>query len=97
MHALFLVLSSFILLLSPSSYAQDFLLDRPICTGLGDRVGVILTLAALARFNNATIGFQWCKDPSVIIPAHRRLMPLWHGFDYNLQSYGVQGPIPSTL
>jgi hypothetical protein len=97
MHALFLVLSSFILLLSPSSYAQDFLFDRPICTGLGDRVGVMLTLAALARVNNATIGFQWCKDPSVIIPAQRRLMPLWHGFDYNFTEFKARFRPPSDI
>ena len=51
----------------PVSSSRLFLFDRSICTGLGDRVGTMLSLAALARVENASIAFLWCKDPSVIV------------------------------
>ncbi len=64
------VLSS---LLITSTRAQDFLFDRPICTGLGDRVGIMLSLAALARHHNASVRYLWCEDPSVIYPRIRSI------------------------
>ncbi len=54
MHALLL------LLLVSATQVQDFLFDLPICTGLGDSVGTVLSLAALARHHNTTIAYPWC-------------------------------------
>jgi len=45
------------------SSSRLYLFDRPICTGLGDRVGTMLALAALARVENARIAYLWCEDP----------------------------------
>jgi hypothetical protein len=54
-------LSVFLCLLSLVS-SSHYLYDRPICTGLGDRVGTMLSLAALARVENATIAYLWCNN-----------------------------------
>jgi hypothetical protein len=88
------VLSS---LLITSTRAQDFLFDRPICTGLGDRVGTMLTLAALARHHNATVGYLWCEDPSVIYPRIRSGIPRWSGYDYNLTEFKARFRPPPEI
>jgi hypothetical protein len=81
--------SLFALLLLPlaACHPRHFLFDRPICTGLGDRVGTMLSLAALARHHNATIAYLWCEDPSVILPRIRSGIPLWSGYDYNFTEF----------
>ncbi len=89
-----LLLSS---LLIASNRAQDFLFDRPICTGLGDRVGTMLTLAALARHHNATVGYLWCEDPSVIYPRIRSGIPRWSGYDYNLTEFKARFRPPPEI
>jgi hypothetical protein len=89
-----LLLSS---LLIASTSAQDFLLDRPICTGLGDRVGTMLTLAALARHHNATVGYLWCEDPSMIYARIRSGIPRWSGYDYNLTEFKARFRPPPEI
>lgn len=74
-----------------------YLYDRPICTGLGDRVGTMLSLAALARVENASIAYLWCKDPSVIVPAQRAFMPRWSGFNYSLDEFKSRFRPPSEI
>jgi len=74
-----------------------FLFDRPICTGLGDRVGTMLSLAALARVENATIAYLWCEDPYIIIPAQRLFMPRWHGFVYSLAEFKTRFRPPPEI
>lgn len=86
-----------ILLALLATRAQDFLFDRAICTGLGDRVGVMLTLAALARHHNATIAYLWCEDPSVILPRIRSGIPLWSGYDYNLTEFKARFRPPPEI
>jgi hypothetical protein len=83
------------LALSPSTHEQDFLFDWPICTGLGDRVGVMLTLAALARHHNTMVGYLWCKDPSVIYSCIHSGIPRWSGHDYNLNEFKARFRPPS--
>ncbi len=75
------------LLSSVSASTNHFLFDRPICTGLGDRVGTMLSLAALARLENGSIIYLWCKDPSVIMQATRTFVPKWSGFNYSLDEF----------
>lgn len=36
--------------------------DRRLCTGLGDRLSIMLAVAALARSQNASCYFYWCVD-----------------------------------
>jgi hypothetical protein len=86
-----------LLLVAGWSRGQDYLFDRPICTGLGDRVGTMLSLAALARHHNATIGYLWCEDPSVIFPSLRARVPSWHGFDYNLTEFKTRFRPPPEI
>ena len=66
---------------------QQYVYDRAVCTGLGDRVGAMMTLATLARLNYVSVVFRWCGDPSEIFPSQHRYMPKWHGFDYNLTDF----------
>jgi hypothetical protein len=57
--------------------SRRYLFDRDICTGLGDRLGVLLSLAALARMDGATVVFLWCEDPSGIFPRMRTVRSIW--------------------
>lgn len=66
---------------------MTYVYDRAVCTGLGDRVGALMTLATLARVHDVEIVFRWCGDPSEIYPSQHRYMPAWHGFDYNLTEF----------
>ena len=86
-----------LLLVAGWSRGQDYLFDRPICTGLGDRVGTMLSLAALARHHNATIGYLWCEDPSVIFPRIRSGIPFWYGYDYNLSEFKARFHPPREI
>lgn len=70
-----------------ASTELQYVYDRAVCTGLGDRVGAMMTLATLARMRYVDIVFRWCGDPSEIFPSQHRYMPKWHGFDYNLTEF----------
>jgi len=65
----------------------EYLYDRTVCTGLGDRIGALMTLATLSRMYYKTIYFKWCEDPSEIYTSQHRYMPHWYGFDYNLTEF----------
>lgn len=79
------------------SSGRLYLFDRPICTGLGDRVGTMLSLAALARVENASIAFLWCNNPSMIPPGHRAMIPRWTGFTYNLDEFKSRFMPPNEI
>jgi hypothetical protein len=66
---------------------EQYVYERAVCTGLGDRVGALMTLATLARLHSVSIVFRWCGDPSEIFPSQHQHMPRWHGFDYNLSEF----------
>ena len=71
---------------------HHYVYDRAVCTGLGDRVGAIMTLATLARLNYVDVVFPWCEDPELVLPKHhrqilRKYIPLWHGYRYNLTEF----------
>ena len=40
---------------------RSFLFERDVCTGLGDRLGLVLTLAALARLEDAVVVLHLAK------------------------------------
>jgi hypothetical protein len=92
MHTLLLSL-----LFLPAHQAQDFLFDWPICTGLGDRVGTMLSLAALARPHNTSITNLWCKDPSMVYPSVSRWILLWTGWEYNLTEFKARFHPPPEI
>jgi hypothetical protein len=66
---------------------EQYIYDKAICTGLGDRVGSLMTVATLAKLHSVSIVFRWCGDPSEIYPSQHQYMPRWHGFDYNLTEF----------
>ena len=61
---------------------------RSLCTGLGDRLGMLLALAAVARAYNLTrVTMGWCVDPVGAFrnnPMHMHHIPGWTGYDYPL-------------
>jgi hypothetical protein len=78
------------------SSSPDYLFDRPICTGLGDRLGIILSLSALAYLEptTTTVHFVWCETPMLISDHHRKWVPTWTGFNYSLPHFNeIFGPI----
>lgn len=77
----------------PASY----IFDRPICTGLGDRLGTMLSLAALARLENATVAFLWCDDPAPAILRIRPHVPSWVGFNYSLPELQKRFKLPPEI
>ena len=90
--------SILILCVIPTTLAVEYVYDRPICTGLGDRVGDLMTLATMARLQSATVVFEWCKDPSVIYPRIRQHIPEFHGWQYDLSEFKQRfNPPPELL
>ena len=64
--------------------------DQNICTGLGDRLGIMLTLYTLANLTNTSIFFEWCMDPTKAgsqNPLHYRFIPGWIGWQYDLHEF----------
>jgi hypothetical protein len=70
-----------------ASKELQYVYDRAVCTGLGDRVGAMMTLATLARMHNVDIVFRWCGDPSEVFSRLHKHIPKWHGYDYNLTEF----------
>jgi hypothetical protein len=66
---------------------EPYVYDRPVCTGLGDRVGALMTLATLARINQIEISFEWCTDPSQVYGRIHPHIPRWCGYDYNVTDF----------
>jgi hypothetical protein len=68
-----------------------WLYERPICTGLGDRLGTIIALSALASLHNASyvIHMEWCTDNTKVLgqnPNHLHYIPHWTGYDYPIDT-----------
>ena len=69
--------------------------QTPICTGLGDRLGIVLALSALASLHgdNTTVWMEWCSDPQKVVLTNAvffHYIPRWTGWDYpldQLQTY----------
>lgn len=72
---------------------EGYYYDRTVCTGLGDRVGALMTLLTLSRMYDTKIYFRWCEDSSEVFETQRhaggnpRAMPHWFGYDYNLTEF----------
>jgi len=76
---------------------QHFQFERDICTGLGDRLGLILTLAALARVENASVAFKWCTDHSPVMSRIRPHIPLWNGYNFSLAELQNRFNLPPEI
>ena len=79
------------------SSAQQFYFNRDICTGLGDRLVVILTLAALARVENASVAFGWCTDPSPVMSRITPHIPKWQGYNFSLTELQNRFNLPAEI
>ena len=77
--------------------ARDYLFDRAICTGLGDRVGTMLTLAALARLEDGKVVFQWCNYHKGIFSQIRSHIPRWHGHNYSMVEFKSRFSLPAEI
>lgn len=75
-----------LLVLVAACRAEVYLFDRPVYTGLGDRMGTVFSLAALAHPRD-TVLFVWNEDRARITPHHAKWVPKWEGFDYPLPQF----------
>ena len=71
--------------------------NRTICTGLGDRLGAMLTVAALAHAAHAHVEMKWCVDPSVVYGDIRPYIPAWTGYHYPLAEFLTAFHIPPNI
>ena len=71
--------------------------NRTICSGLGDRLGALLTVAALAHVARVEVEMEWCNDPSVTYQQVRPYMPGFYGWDYPLDEFLQTFDIPPNI
>jgi hypothetical protein len=77
-----------------------WLYDNPICTGLGDRLGLILSLSALARLHNGVVYMEWCTEPERALlgnPMFLRYIPQWTGYNYPLEILRTYISLPENV
>jgi hypothetical protein len=74
---------------------------RSLCTGFGDRLGMLLALAAVARAYNLTqVTMGWCVDPMGVVrnnPLHLQHIPGWTGYDYPLPTLRERMHLPDGV
>lgn len=77
----------------------DWLYPRLVCTGLGDRLGTILALSALASLHNSSyvVHMEWCTDPMRVDPLHLAYIPGWTGWDYPLETLHSTLTLPPNV
>ena len=81
---------------------SHWLYERPICTGLGDRLGTIIALSALASLHNASyvVHMEWCTDNTKVLgqnPNHLHYIPHWTGYDYPIDTLYKTLRLPSNI
>ena len=80
-----------------ASMPGSFLFERDICTGLGDRLGLVLTLAAFARLEDAVVVFPWCEDPGPVLPRLTAGIPTWRGYNFSLAEFRRRFELPKEV
>lgn len=95
MHPLLIALILSLLHFSSPTHLYHY--RRDICTGLGDRVGDLMGLAALARMEYTGVVFEWCTDPSKIYVRIREHIPNFHGYDYDLTEFRLRFLVPTEI
>lgn len=77
------------------------LYTKPVCTGLGDRLGHILVLSALARLHgNGPLYMEWCTEAARALisnPLLLRSVPRWTGFNYSLEAMRNYFTLPGNI
>ena len=81
---------------------EVWLYDTPICTGLGDRLGMILALSALSSLHSSTsvVYMEWCTDPQRVTlndPQFKRWIPHWTGWDYPIETLRQAFSLPANV
>jgi hypothetical protein len=80
---------------------QHAVYERVMCTGLGDRMGMLLALAAVARaYNLTSVTMRWCTDPMHALrvnPLFSHYVPGWTGFDYTLEALHAHLHLPPEV
>jgi hypothetical protein len=95
---IFLLFSLLLIVAHSVQPLSHFYYDTDICTGLGDRVGTILTLAALAKHEKSKIVFWWCdKATPDIFNRIRPWIPQWSGYNYSLDEFVERFQPPSEV
>ena len=81
--------------------AEHAVYERVLCTGLGDRMGMLLALAAVARaYNLTSVTMRWCVDPMHAAhnnPPHLKYIPDWEGYDYPLAALRTHLLLPDGV
>ena len=77
----------------------DWLYERAVCTGLGDRLGTIIALSALASLHNSSfiVHMEWCTDPMRVDPSHLVYIPKWTGWHYSLKELRKTITLPENI
>jgi hypothetical protein len=78
-----------------------WLYDSSICTGFGDRLGIIIALSALARLHdNSTVYMEWCTDTQRVSlgnPLHMKFIPKWTGWNYPMETVRAHITLPGNV
>lgn len=77
-----------------------WLYNNPICTGLGDRLGMLLSLSALARLDSTVVYMEWCTDPTRAVisnPLFMQYIPQWSGYDFPLETLETHFYLPHNV
>ena len=83
--------------LDPPVNRPVWIYNRTICTGLGDRVGAMLTVATLAYISNVDVEMEWCGDPKRTYAHMNTFMPQWVGYNMPLQEFKKTFKIPANI
>ena len=72
--------------------------DRTICSGLGDRLGALLTVATLAHMAAVDVEMEWCSgDLSRVHGNVRAHIPEWTGFNYSRVEFLDAFSVPPSI
>lgn len=84
-HGWLLVVGLGLCIMAEARCTEVWYYAHSVCTGLGDRVCALLSMAAVARAFNVTVVVPWCTDPmasDALGPLHLRFIPGWTGWRY---------------
>ena len=77
----------------------NWLYERPVCTGLGDRLGTIIALSALASLHNSSyvVHVEWCADPMLVGQQQFQYIPKWTGWEYPIETLSRTMTLPGNI
>lgn len=79
-----------------------WLYNNPVCTGMGDRLGMIIALSALASLHNSSyvVHMEWCTQPNRAVlsnPQFMRWIPKWTGYDFPIETLHATLTMPGNI